>query len=585
MADDLQSKNVPASDGGVVENGSPDLDKPRSFQSYLWKTWTVMQPVWIFFFTEFLCEAARGVLMPMLLGYAEQVGGSQREVYIAVSAFSFGKMFGGPTLGLLSNYIPFKYCLYIALCISLIGDVTVAIALLFGGRSRMANVYLCGPAGDVTGCLADALGDVTVAIALLFGRRSRMAIWLFWTGRAFSGIATGTLALSRSAISAVVALEHRLDAFAYLEAARFIGYTCTPIVAPLFSLFPGQSAFIAPLVLLISSCTLCIALVRVQLSLDFGRQPSHDVKRKAQPALPSAGSLHIYAGVAMLCFLNLTARGLLAVVESQAAVIYRTVFFSSGEAARAQPDGQVGEEERGTGLFLTALGMCGLVNFLLQPWLKTYMRPQVCLCVALWLSGVGCALISAMGKEPQQNIGPPCWLGKTGTAAFVTLGVFLIWSVAAPILSTVSTTVYSQLLGDIKQGGWMGLLGASGSVGRIVLPLLYIWLPFNRTYQVVAGLFVSMGVLTSLLPQQPCAPTKDSIDSIYPASDLNNSLSVPLLENGARSEHLYGEYVPTIIACKSSILYNKYYNKPGGINNGLPSVWDSEESRSDYKVD
>ncbi|KAF0709321.1 hypothetical protein As57867_005972, partial [Aphanomyces stellatus] len=52
------------------------------------------------------------------------------------------------------------------------------------------------------------------------------------------------------------------------------------------------------------------------------------------------------------------------------------------------------------------------------------------------------------------------------------IGIFFIWSVGSPFVTAVSVAAFSKILGSRQQGTWMGILGSTASVSRIILPLL-----------------------------------------------------------------------------------------------------------------
>ena len=68
------------------------------------------------------------------------------------------------------------------------------------------------------------------------------------------------------------------------------------------------------------------------------------------------------------------------------------------------------------------------------------------------------------------------------------IGAGLVWSIGAPIASTVVVASFSKILGSRPQGLHMGLIGAAGSVGRILIPL-------SASLLSNMGVFIFAGVL------------------------------------------------------------------------------------------
>ena len=54
------------------------------------------------------------------------------------------------------------------------------------------------------------------------------------------------------------------------------------------------------------------------------------------------------------------------------------------------------------------------------------------------------------------------------------LGSLMIWSISSPLSQTLVLSSFSKLLGTKATGSAMGYIGAAGSIGRIIFPLLSV---------------------------------------------------------------------------------------------------------------
>lgn len=66
------------------------------------------------------------------------------------------------------------------------------------------------------------------------------------------------------------------------------------------------------------------------------------------------------------------------------------------------------------------------------------------------------------------------------------IGTGLIWSISAPMSSTITISTFSKLVDPSQQGLYMGIITAAGSAGRIIYPLFADFLPHYLTY-IISG--------------------------------------------------------------------------------------------------
>ena len=171
------------------------------------------------------------------------------------------------------------------------------------------------------------------------------------------------------------------------------------------------------------------------------------------------GTASVKAACALFFFLNFFCRGMLAVVESKGALLYTKTFEGPRDPDITQD----------VSIYFFVFGLLGLGTFAAMPFVKRRFSTTTTLVVGLLALGFGCALFATKGLAPD----PAGESGKDlGWEVRAALGTFCIWSFSTPVTSVVVIAAFSSLLGSKGQGVAMGAIGAAGSAGRILLPLL-----------------------------------------------------------------------------------------------------------------
>jgi hypothetical protein len=190
-------------------------------------------------------------------------------------------------------------------------------------------------------------------------------------------------------------------------------------------------------------------------SASTGDSTALDLSSAALPAPddPSSSSSppRLWHVVFLFGMINLCSRGVLAVLEANGERLYLDTFTDKDH-----------DNVSDAGDFFLVFGALGFLVYLAMPALKRRCAAPRLLVAGLLCTAVGCAALAAW----------PLRLGTGGTAFHVLLAVALTWSVGAPVTSTVTVATFSVLLGGRPQGTLMGVLGACGSVGRVLMPLV-----------------------------------------------------------------------------------------------------------------
>lgn len=76
----------------------------------------------------------------------------------------------------------------------------------------------------------------------------------------------------------------------------------------------------------------------------------------------------------------------------------------------------------------------------------------------------------------------------------VVAGCILVWSLGSPVSSTATVASFSAVLGKKPQGLAMGVIGAAGSMGRIILPLVSASIVWSTLYRSLFVAFLLLAV-------------------------------------------------------------------------------------------
>ena len=157
-------------------------------------------------------------------------------------------------------------------------------------------------------------------------------------------------------------------------------------------------------------------------------------------------------------FLNLSGRGILSVAEAYGTSLFNNI-TSPGD-----PEGAGG----GASTFFLVMGCMGLLVFLTMNRLVKYVEETNLLMLAFVSMGIGFGVIVDFDDYDIDIYD-------------FTAGMTLVWVLGTPISQTLSVSLLSKHFSQQQKAGiaptrgvgfWMGLVTASGSVGRIIFPLV-----------------------------------------------------------------------------------------------------------------
>lgn len=387
---------------------------------------------WAILILEAAAEAARGLVLPSLAQFIKSLpaleGDDQSQVLhyvaVAVALFSLGRFVGSLLLGHISTKVPYVRVLVASLVVGAVGQLAYIVTTQTTGGLQLP--------------------------------------WLLLS-RVIVGFSTGTLAVSRAALAAVTTNERKTAVMAHLGAARFVGYALTPGLSSLWQSAGEDASSLISLYTIPAIVALCIdcivaCIVGRVVPVDFGTKPPTGAAVVAatinrQLDATEASERHWVEAftrrltLALFMVINVFTRGLLALLETEGSPLYLAVIGDNDNDA-----------ERDTGQFFLALGIGGLVVFLSLPYLRKRASEAFLLVLGLVISAAGVVLYT---HDPGAQLGVPSYVA----------GSVLIWSIGSPVTSTVLVATMSNLLGGKPQGTVMGLFGAMGSLGRMVLPV------------------------------------------------------------------------------------------------------------------
>ena len=157
-------------------------------------------------------------------------------------------------------------------------------------------------------------------------------------------------------------------------------------------------------------------------------------------------------------FLNFSGRGVLSVAEAYGTRMYGAITNPDDPSAASS----------GASTFFLVMGCIGLLVFLCLNRLVKYVEETNLLMLAFISMGIGFGVIVDFDDYDIDIYD-------------FTAAMCLVWSLGTPISQTLSVSLLSKHFSQQQKAGiaptkgvgfWMGLVTASGSVGRIVFPLL-----------------------------------------------------------------------------------------------------------------
>uniref|UniRef100_A0A7S2V0P8 Major facilitator superfamily (MFS) profile domain-containing protein n=1 Tax=Fibrocapsa japonica TaxID=94617 RepID=A0A7S2V0P8_9STRA len=440
-------------------------------------------------------DAARGLMFPTLWPLVESLGGDRSTQGYCVAAFSFGRIFASPYFGQLSTEKGYKDVLLIAIAITVVGCLTYAHAT---------------------------------------------STWLLMVGQCVMGFGAGTLGVTRAYVADNTSSAQRTTYIAYITALQYAGFTVCPSLGAAFTLLLGDdtyswgpfqvSKFSAPAYFHIGAALLGGLLLQFafdnyiptarqraksraravsirnrrsagsrSVSFDSARSPrsptvkspmvqgseglelvatSPQQRDSASSGTSATGSLTITNtslvedGLSMWKFMlawgfinNIATKGTIGAYETLGAEFAITALhFDSAD----------------TGFIFASFGFLGVLALLSMRYLCERFADVFLVFWGVFLMVVSCVLFYLVHV--------------TGTVGF-SVAIFVMYSVGYPIGHTALIGLFSKIVGNRPQGALLGWFGSSGSLARIIFPLLsgYVAETFGNS-ELFAGLAIMLAM-------------------------------------------------------------------------------------------
>ncbi|KAF0714075.1 hypothetical protein As57867_004044, partial [Aphanomyces stellatus] len=369
-------------------------------------------------FIEFAAESSRGIVMPTIFLYCQSLGGTLVDMGLLTSVFSVGR--------LVSSFIFGWMC----------------------DRYTFRTVYLLSSGLGILGNIVYLFADPHVLSSLNVLLISRFLI----------GFGAGNRSVCRADVAKMTTVDQRLKYMTILCMVVFLGYALTPGVGAvlvgvdkhIFGLH--LHALTAPgfILAVLNSITFVLMLFFYDESINYEDEP--EATPKAHRAIISPASSYelplnlVYWGVGVFIVLNIIGRGILSVFETINVPLYLEVTgFSNSTAVESAAS------------FQFNMGLLGLGAYLAIEIFRHSITDTMWLLVGLSALLLGNGLLLVLSPLDFNEFA---------------IGIFFIWSVGSPFVTAVSVAAFSKILGSRQQGTWMGILGSTASVSRIILPLL-----------------------------------------------------------------------------------------------------------------
>ncbi|ETV96649.1 hypothetical protein H310_10335 [Aphanomyces invadans] len=403
---------------------SRDLSPIASSTSFKRRTARWYFQMFLINFIEFAAESSRGIVMPTLFLYCQSLGGTLVDMGLLTSMFSVGRLISSFVFGWMCDRYTFRTVYILSSSIGILGNV----------------IYL----------FADSHVLSSLEVLLV----SRFIV----------GFGAGNRSVCRADVARMTSVEQRLKYITILCMVVFLGYALTPGMG---AVLVGVDTSIMGLHLheltapgftltILNLMTLLFMILSYDESMNSDHAPvSTPVltgKASKDPGLASPLSSYelptnlVYIGVGVFIVLNIIGRGILSIFETINVPLYLDVTgYSNANAVTSAAS------------FQFNMGLLGLLSYLSIEMFRHKITDTAWLLIGLSSLVVGNALLYFLWPL---------------TFNEMAIGVFFVWSIGSPLITAVSVAAFSKILGSRQQGTWMGILGSSASVSRIVLPLL-----------------------------------------------------------------------------------------------------------------
>ncbi|KAE9127099.1 hypothetical protein PF010_g5044 [Phytophthora fragariae] len=418
--------------------------------------------------SEFGAESARGLVLPTLFTYVQELGGGLEDIALLTALFSVGRFFSSLLFGWLCDRTSFRVLYNVAGCCAVVGNLMYVLPYSASVHSR-------------------------TLLAL-----SRFVI----------GFGAGNRSVCRANIAMLTRVDQRLQYFTLFATVVFLAYALTPglgsVVGDTQVDIAGDllqfNRFTAPGFLLVALNLFTIVFNNIIHDDSVSREdapesptstasdatkptekvlviavdePDHDAIAKAKAAQGSGPVLSdraVTVGMLVFIFLNFNARGILSIFETVNVPLFLEM---TNRNTTAEQDSV--QTTQGASTFYLVVGLLGLISYGAVQLLRKKISDVGFLVFGFAMLLVGNAILLTLCADMHVNNERSDDIDEAHSQQqfniFVAAEVF-VWSIGCPLTSAVVVSAFSKVLGSRPQGLLMGVFGASASIARMVLPFL-----------------------------------------------------------------------------------------------------------------
>lgn len=410
-------------------------------------------------FAEFSAEAARGLVLPTLFTYSQELGGDIVFMGLLTSLFSLGRFVSSLLFGWLCDRMSFRALYNIAGVVSVLGNILYILPYTPSIHSKA----------------------------------------LLGFSRCVVGFGAGNRSVCRANIAALTNANQRLEFFTMFATVVFLAYALTPGLGSVFGNIEMNIAgdylqlnrFTAPGFVLVGLNLMTIAFNNLIFDDTISRDDAPGAHKPTSPsvnsgdaaaskaeegkvsaasasAMPVLSERMVTVGAIVFIFLNFNARGILSVFETVNVPLFLQV--TNRTSIEAEESYSTTEDASS---FYFLVGLLGLISYAALQLLGKRVSDVSFLIFGFVMLMIGNALLvvlctlmsSSSSSSSQQNDTNKFF------ELFVVSEVF-VWSIGCPIASAVVVSAFSKVLGTRPQGMLMGIFGASASIARMIMPFL-----------------------------------------------------------------------------------------------------------------
>ncbi|POM73537.1 Major Facilitator Superfamily (MFS) [Phytophthora palmivora] len=397
--------------------------------------------------SEFGAEAARGLVLPTLFTYVQELGGGLEDIGLLTALFSVGRFFSSLLFGWLCDRTSFRVLYNVA--------------------------GVCAVVGNLLYVLPYSPSVHRLSVLAL----SRFVI----------GFGAGNRSVCRANIAMLTHVDQRLQYFTLFATVVFLAYALTPglgsVVGDTQVNIAGDilqfNRFTAPGFLLVAINLFTIFFNNLiyddSISRDDAPQSPkfHDSTAPSSPQSTTEITMSnrtVTVGILVFIFLNFNARGILSIFETVNVPLFLEMTNRNTTAEQASV-----KATQDASTFYLVVGLFGLISYGSVQILRKKVSDVGFLLFGFAMLLIGNAILLTLCADMHVNNERSDDIDEVHSQhqfnVFVTAEVF-VWSVGCPLTSAVVVSAFSKVLGSRPQGLLMGVFGASASVARMLLPFL-----------------------------------------------------------------------------------------------------------------